>query len=195
MLLSQNLASTQAIGRRAFAVQDYSGSAPITQSKLVASEQEARSFISIAKEPLKGLAERLYDARATAKIWTSKVATKLDPAARRRFFHQIDLLHDLEEWADESQPLNLGSYKTFLRAILSLGISDAPGLALMPDGNLLAIWHKDGARLSIEFEENDWVRWVFATKRGERTHRLAGESDLVELKAELSQDRFEIWWK
>ena len=105
------------------------------------------------------LEERLFEATAQAKIWTSRVAMHLDRQARDRFFRQIDNLHDPDEWHRDDSPLNICSYQGFIRAVLLLNIAKSPALALMPNGNLLAIWEDEAGKVTIEFLASDRVRW------------------------------------
>jgi hypothetical protein len=115
------------------------------------------------------LSERIFHALSEAKILTSRVAMRLDLASRDRIFHQLDLLHDCDEWFGEDQPLLLASYKSFVRFMISEGSQSKPSLALNPDGHLLAVWENSGNRLTIEFQENDKLQWVISCADGDRT--------------------------
>src|SRR5262245_6421440 len=84
--------------------------------------------------------ERVFQALAEAKIVTSEVAMHLSTEWRQRLFRQLDSLHDLEEWQEGDQPIDSGSFATFLRAIIALNVTRRPGLGLTPLGYLLASW-------------------------------------------------------
>lgn len=129
------------------------------------------------------LAERVFHALAEAKIWTSRVAMRLDLAARDRCFRQLDLLHDCDEWFGDDQPLLLVSYKSFVRFMISEGGQSRPSLALNPDGHLLAVWEASGNRLTIEFKENDRLQWVVSCADGDRT---AGITSLASIMSRLT---------
>lgn len=129
------------------------------------------------------LSERIFHALAEAKILTSRVAMRLDLASRDRIFHQLDLLHDCDEWFGDDQPLLLASYKSFVRFMISKGGQSRPSLALNPDGHLLAVWEADGNRLTIEFQENDKLQWVISCADGDRT---AGITWLTSIMSHLA---------
>ena len=119
------------------------------------------------------LAERIFRALADAKLWTSRVAMRMDLVARDRYFRQLDLLHDCDEWFGDDQPLRLESYKSFVRFMMTEGGQSKPSLALNPDGHLLAIWETAGNRLTIEFREGDELQWVVSGADGYPTAGLA----------------------
>lgn len=137
------------------------------------------------------LAERVFQALADAKIWTSRVTTRLDLAARDRYFRQLDLLHDCDEWFGDDTPLLLESYKSFIRFMMAEGEKSKPSLALSPDGHLLAVWEVAGDRLTIEFKENDRLQWVVSCADGDRT---AGMTSLKLIKSRLAPYRREDWF-
>ena len=129
------------------------------------------------------LAERVFHALAEAKIWTSRVAMRLELDARDRYFRQLDLMHDCEEWFGEDQPLLLASYKSFIRFMLAEGGQSKPSLALNPDGHLLAVWQNSGNLLTIEFKRDARLQWVVSCADGDRT---AGITSLGSVMARLS---------
>jgi hypothetical protein len=132
------------------------------------------------------LSEQLFDATAAAKVWTSKVAMHLDRTARDRFFKQLDRLHDEDEWVGEDSPVNLESYKSLIRTFVSIGIKRGPSLALMPSGNLLAVWQSGTDRLSVEFLPGDRARWVLTIAHGPVVERAAGETSITRIQAVLA---------
>lgn len=149
------------------------------------------------------LAERVFAALATAKIWTSKVAMHLDLEARDRFFRQLDLLHDCDEWFGNDQPVALESYKSFIRFMLVDGRCSVPSLALAANGHLLAVWENrgddpteaPGDRLTVEFMVNGDVQWVVSRKEGERIERAAGVTSVERLRSNIAPYHPEGWFK
>jgi hypothetical protein len=141
--------------------------------------------------PPSSLAERVFHALADAKIWTSRVAMRLNLAARDRYFRQLDLLHDCDEWFGDDRPLLLDSYKSFVRFMLSEGGQSKPSLALNPDGHLMAVWECTGNRLTIEFKSGDRLQWVVSCADGDRT---AGMTRLASIKSHLTPYRPEAWF-
>lgn len=129
------------------------------------------------------LAERVFVALADAKIWTSRMMTRLDLAARNRYYRQIDLLHDCDEWFGDDQPLLLESYKSFIRFMIAEGRQSKPSLAMNPDGHLLAVWEANGNRLTIEFKSGDRLQWVVSCADGDRT---AGMTSLEAIMSRLA---------
>lgn len=132
------------------------------------------------------LAEQVFDALAAAKIWTSKLAMHMDLAARDRFFRQLDLLHDCDEWFGGHQPVQIESYKNFVRFMLAIGSMSKPSLALAPNGHLLAVWDRDGDRLTVEFGIDNTVEWVVSRKENERVERAAGSTTTKRLLANIA---------
>jgi hypothetical protein len=141
--------------------------------------------------PPSSLAERVFHALAEAKIWTSRVAMRLDLVARDRYFRQLDLLHDCEEWFGDDHPLRLESYKSFVRFMITEGRESKPSLAMNPNGHLLAVWEAFGNRLTIEFNENDRLQWIVSCAYGDRT---AGITSLALIKSRLAPYNPEAWF-
>lgn len=139
--------------------------------------------------------QKLFDATVNAKVWTSRVAMHLDRQTRDRFFSQLDRLHALEDWYGDDEPLKLGSYKTFVRAILLFNANSKPALALMPNGNLMALWENDGEKLTIEFKENDVARWLVSRPDGDFTERAAGQTKLKNLVSRLEPYNADSWFR
>ncbi len=137
------------------------------------------------------LAERVFHALADAKIWTSRVAMRLDLVARDRYFRQLDLLHDCDEWFGDDQPLRLESYKSFVRFMMTEGGQSKPSLALNPDGHLLAVWEVACNRLTIEFKGDDRLQWIVSCANGDRT---AGMTSLALIKSHLIPYNPEAWF-
>ena len=136
------------------------------------------------------LAERVFVALADAKIWTSKVMMRLDLAARNRYFRQLDLLHDCDEWFGDDRPLLLESYKSFIRFMIAEGRQSKPSLAMNPNGHLLVVWD-NGDRLTIEFKTGDRLNWVVSCADGDRT---AGMTSLEAIMSRLAPYKPEAWF-
>ena len=145
-------------------------------------------------DEIRDLPERLFDARAAAKILTAAVAMHLDPAWRQKLFRQLDSLHDLDEWEEGDEPLQQSSFATFLKAILTINPQVSPGLGLSHSGHLVAAWTTDRDRLTIEFLPNDRVRWVLARYKEDEPSRFAGQTPVSELTEGLAPHRPEHWF-
>jgi hypothetical protein len=132
------------------------------------------------------LAESIFESLANAKIWTSKVAMHMDMANRDRFFRQLDRLHDAEEWMEGDQPVQLETYKNFIRFMLSDGRDSKPSLALSADGVLTAIWVAGTDRLTVEFQRHNRVSWVVSNTIGPNVERAAGITSTDRLLTNLA---------
>lgn len=137
--------------------------------------------------------ERVFDALAQAKIWTSKVAMHMALEERNRYFRQLNTLHDTSEWFGEENPLNLGSYQAFIRFMLMLSSKSKPSLGLTSDGLIVAAWQKDGNRLTVEFNTDNRVQWVVSRKVDGQPERAAGMTTLDRLVANLAPYEPETW--
>lgn len=146
---------------------------------------------SIARS--KSTAERLFEATAIAKQWTSQVAMRLDPEARKRFFRQLDNLHDETEWLEGDRPVGLESYKAFVRAYVSGSIGGKPALALTHSGHLVAIWQSGDCKLTIEFLPNDRARYLVSQVVEGEHDRFAGDTAIGRL-AKVLQPFSDAHW-
>ncbi len=131
-------------------------------------------------------AEELFDATAEAKIWASKVAMHLPKEVRDRIFRQIDLLHDPVEWMEGDAPLKLNSFKSLVRSLIFFDMKDRPSLALLPNGRVMALWTHGESRLTVDFMNDDMVRWAVATTDHDVTERATGLTHLTRLQAVLA---------
>ena len=129
--------------------------------------------------------ERAFQALVDAKVWTSKVAMRLDLKARDRYFEQLNRLHETEEWFQDQRPLNLDSYRAFVRFMLAAGGETKPSLALSSNGNLLAVWQCEGNRLTLEFGCNHDVEWSVMRQIGEMAYPAAGRTPADRLVLDL----------
>jgi hypothetical protein len=140
------------------------------------------------------LAEQLFDALATVKELTSKVAMHMDGQWRAKLFHQLDSLHDTEEWEEGDVPVQQTSFATFLKAMLSLNPERRPGLGLSSAGNLIAAWTTGGDRLTIEFLPQERVRWVMSRQSDDGPVRYAGDIPVTRLQEGLLKHHSEHWF-
>lgn len=149
----------------AVAVQLKTDSHPVTRDPLLAETYVPTVEVSRVPHTIsrpireeKSTAERLFEATAVAKQWTWQVAMHIDPIARKRFFRQLDSLHDEAEWSDGDRPLELDSYKAFIRAYVGRSIGGKPALALTHTGHLIAVWQSGDSKLTVEFLPNGRAR-------------------------------------
>lgn len=170
------------------------GSAGLSMIDIVPRLVERKLSASIPSTP-PTLEERVFKALADAKIWTSRVAMHLDASARNRYFRQLDLLHDCDEWAGNDLPLALESYKSFIRFMLMIGGEAKPSLALTGSGNLLAIWQNEAGRLSVEFLPANSVEWVITKGEGDLIEQAAGRTSLTRLLANLAPYHPTQWFR
>lgn len=141
----------------------------------------AHKSISSGDKPVK---ERLFDARANVKIMTSKVSMHINPGLREKLFHQIDMLHDPDEWEEDDVPLNELSYKAFLSGFLQINPERGPGLGISHTGNLIASWVTDRDRLIIEFMPNK-VKWVITRFINDESEQFTGRTKINRLLESL----------
>lgn len=105
------------------------------------------------------LITELFNSRVSGKVATARIAMHLNKAWRDGFFRQLDELLDPEEWEPEDRPVSDASFRTFLRTIIHLGATRRPGIGATADGELIASWRRDDARLVIINFANDRVGW------------------------------------
>lgn len=151
----------------------------------------AKTQIEPANPP--SLQERVFNALADAKIWTSKVAMYMDLRTRDRYFRQLDLLHDCDEWLDGS-PVKLQSYQGFVSLMHLLGGHSKPSLGLTPSGNLVAVWQAGEDRLTIEFIDRQHAQWVVSRRQDEEMERIAGSTTITRVKANLAPYNPAAWF-
>lgn len=140
------------------------------------------------------LLTQLFAATAQAKIWTSGVAMHLDRAVRDRLFRQLDSLHDADEWVSGDTPVNLESYKSCVRAILYHDIDSRPALALMPSGNILALWNDGQDKLSVEFLPGNKTRWMVQSNSASGVERAAGTAPIERLRDVIAPYCADRWF-
>lgn len=129
----------------------------------------------------KSLEEKLFDATASVKVLSSKVAMHLNQERRNKLFSQIDSLHDIDEWDEEDMPVKDSSFETFLKAILLISPKRHPGLGLSHKGNLIATWGNSQDRLVAEFLPKGFVRFVLSRNLDGEIERATGETNISRL--------------
>lgn len=117
--------------------------------------------------------EKLYSALSAMKIFTSQVAMHMDRSWRDTLFGQLDRLHDPAQWDESDDPVEIASFRTFLRLMFLLKPNRHPGLALANNGHLLAHWISNKDRLTIECLRDDKVKIVFTRWFGDEPDRGA----------------------
>lgn len=156
---------------------------------------DARSKRLLTPQPIANtstLDVRLFQALANAKIWTSQVAMRLDRASRDRYFKQLDRLHDLEEWFEGDRPVDLESYKGFIRFMLIVRGNSKPAMALTSSGRLVAVWLSGGRKLVVEFIDSDRLQWLVSCGDDDRT---AGKANLTNIVERLQPYNPEAWFE
>ncbi|MBS0234531.1 MAG: hypothetical protein JSR99_13715 [Proteobacteria bacterium] len=115
------------------------------------------------------LPERLFDNAAELKIDMSVVAMHLSARWRDAIRSQIDRLLSCDDWDDDSAQIERASFKTFLRFLAFMAPKKIAGLGVSAKGTLLAAWHLDRKKVSIEFGVDDKANTFFSrpTDRGQ----------------------------
>ena len=127
----------------------------------------------------RSIGEDLYDSRATFKIATNSVAMHFDREWQRRFFIQLDALMDVDEWDRQDQFITEPAFRTLLRVLLMLRGKRRPGLAVGPDGSIIAAWTAGPNRLTLECQAADTIRWIV-------TQIIDGEPDIAAGQTKLT---------
>lgn len=140
------------------------------------------------------LEELLYEARAEAKIQTSRVARYIDDGWRRGLYRQLDSLLDIEEWFEGDDPLGTNSFSTFLRLMLVVRPEKRPGLGLTSDGNLIVNWQTGNARLTIECRGNDFIKCVLSHTVDDHRETAAVDTTVDRILEVLAPYNPERWF-
>jgi hypothetical protein len=146
------------------------------------------------KVAVPSLPERLFDALADAKIYTSHVAMRMDREWRTKLFCQLDSLLDPEEWDDSDQPLRKESFATFLKAMFLILPQRRPGLGVARSGNLIGMWTVGQARLTMEFLSGDMVRIILSRQQEDITERAALDTEVTRLLDVLAPYNPDLWF-
>lgn len=140
----------------------------------------------VAPAEEKPLSEQIYAALQSVKVLTAGVAMHLKSDWRHRLFKQLDSLHDEDEWVEGEQPVELESFRTFLRTILELRPNVRPGLGMSKDGHVVAAWTRANDRLTLEFLPSDKIKWVLSLRTEEGVERAAGDSTASRIASVLA---------
>lgn len=190
------LTSREAKLRPLSALSAHSGQAASSielQRKIEGLRTPSPSSVQQAK-PNRTMAESLYDALASYKVWTASVAMHMDPTWRSRLFRQLDSLLDCDEWQEEDLPPSLASFTTFMRLVLLLRPTKAPGLGAAGDGSLIAAWTNGPDKLTVECKPQDHVRWSLSHLMDGEVERAAGITTSDRVSAVLDPYRPEKWF-
>ena len=142
----------------------------------------------------KSIEDRLFDAKANAKIFTSQVAMRIQDNWRKQLYRQLDSLLDADEWMEGDEPLAIGSYQTFLRLMFVIRPKIRPGLGLTTDGHLMATWHAGEARLTIYCFANDTLRYVLSHVVDGKRQAHAGDASIERLTEWIAPFQPEQWF-
>ncbi len=141
------------------------------------------------------LSECLFDASASVKIALSRVSMHMERSWRDTLFHQIDLLHDVDEWEEGDKPINKDSFSAFIKGIILINPKRLPGLGLSSNGNIIAAWTNGSNRLTAEFLPNIHVKWVLSRCINGETERASGIIPIARLPECLAPYKPEIWFQ
>jgi hypothetical protein len=175
---------------RNVSIPESSYSRVISELPRISPETPLTSFTSEKKS----LVEKLFDAKASAKILIAAVSMHLDSKWREKIFRQLDLIHDDSDWEIEDVPIQLSSIATFLRSLGVIDYKKFPSLGMSNSGHLLAAWLNGENKLTLEFLPKDRIRWVLSRKSEDETERAAGETLLTVLMSRLSPYNPEQWF-
>lgn len=139
--------------------------------------------------------EKLFSALAEMKVFFSQIAMHMESEWRNRLFLQLDRLHDPAEWDVGDDPVEIGSFRTFLRMMFLLKPKCPPGLALANEGHLLAHWINGRNRLSIECLNGDELKVVFTRWINERPDRGAIVTSIDRVGLNLSPYEPACWFE
>ncbi len=153
------------------------------------------SSAALASAPtVKSMEERLFDAKANAKIYTSQVAMRINENWRKQLFRQIDSVLDADEWMVGDEPLTTESYQTFLRLMFVIKPRVKPGLGITSDGNLMAIWQAGDARLTIYCFGDDDLRYVLSYMEEGKRRTAAADASIRNIRKLLAAFQPDQWF-
>jgi hypothetical protein len=108
--------------------------------------------------------EKIYNSLVSLKVAVSKYAMHLSPDERHRIFMELDSVINKEDWHENDQLPQTGSFQDFLKWMIyskyfkwtSIGVSD--------DGSILVAWKTEHGLLTANFTSVDNVRWTAQIK-------------------------------
>lgn len=145
--------------------------------------------------PGTGNTERLYDANASFKVFTSQVAMHLDDDWRKKLFRSLDNLLDPESWEDDDLPPALVSFQTLMRLLLLLKPERRPGLGIDNSAHLVAAWTEGVNRLTVTCLENDHLAWTLRRQTRDGLVRAAGSNKITMMPKVLEPYEPSVWFK
>jgi hypothetical protein len=139
--------------------------------------------------------EKLFEALASFKIFTSQIAMHLEDGWRQKLFGHLDNLLAVEEWDVRDLPPSIASFATFLRLLLLIKPEVAPGLGASSDGRIVGAWTKGDDRLTIECLPKDRIRWSVTIIDDEGEHeRGAAETPIIRFSEVIAPYRPARWF-
>ena len=169
-----------------------SGTKAVFQSS---EEHFTASSASLVPTPaVKSTEERLFDAKANAKIYTSQVAMRINENWRKQLFRQIDSVLDADEWMVGDEPLTTESYQTFLRLMFVIQPRVKPGLGMTSNGDLMAIWQTGDARLTIYCFGDDELRYVLSYLEDGKRRTAAADGSIRNIQKLLAAFQPDQWF-
>ena len=120
-----------------------------------------------------------------------------ESAAQRQLKHRLevqieDRLRELRIDAQvDGESFSEGSMNDFRQFIKSISITRKPGVFLLDNGNIRALWRgADGQQVGLQFLGNEKVQFVIFSQRDNprMMARVAGIDSIVETRARIERD-------
>ena len=137
---------------------------------------------------------RLFNTSAALKMAASEVSMHLPEGWRKRLFENIDDLHEPDDWEESDRLADPGSFKTFLRTVLRLGIKKNMMLGISDDGNILAGLRRGNDSLAFAFLPGDRIRWSIVEHEGDTSNSTGDTTSLERLPEYLKPFNPEAWF-
>lgn len=113
----------------------------------------------------------------------SLVSMYLDRNLREKITRQLRNLFNVDEWDEDDVPVNVGSFRSFVRALILIEPLQRPMLALNQQGGVIAMWGENDSRFVLDFFPRDRLRW-FAVSPNEDENvadKSVGETSIEKL--------------
>lgn len=172
---------------------DSNGTRTVSQPLRVENSTASSTSLATPKAQM-SIEERLFDAKAEAKMFTSRVAMRIQEIWKKQLYRQLDSVLDVEEWTDGDEPLAIGSYQTFLRLMFVIRPTVRPGLGLTSEGQLMATWQAGEARLTIYCFAGDALRYVLSHIVDHKRETHAGDASIERILAVIAPFQPEQWF-
>jgi hypothetical protein len=118
----------------------------------------------------------LFNRTFELKVLVSRVSMHLPADQRAKLFHQLDRLHDPDDWREDDAAIGPASFKTLLRLLLRYRNLGRPSLGISQFGQILVGWNDARGTLTVECLANDEIAWTVSHKLGERQESAAGRT-------------------